>query len=135
MTALEASRMNYTFTSTPRPTPAGGELLKGGPPLILIGFLPSALKSMDKVMVLFFWNRTELGYYGRAFVAAGSASFFPMAFRSVLYPRLMEKFGEKRDKVYLKGFLIEPSLTLACLMPALMGGIYLFGPVAIKILL
>jgi O-antigen/teichoic acid export membrane protein len=111
------------------------ELLKVGLPIILIGLLLSALKSMDKLMILYFLGRTQLGYYGMAFVAAGFIGFFPGALRSVLYPRLMEKFGEKGDRLYLKGFLVEPSLLLVFLTLLLIGVVYLFVPAGIRMLL
>ena len=111
------------------------ELLRVGLPIILVGLLLSALKSMDKLMILYFLDRTRLGYYGIAFVATGFIGFFPVALRSVLYPRLMEKFGEKGDKLYLKGFLAEPSLLLVFLTLLFVGLVYLFGPVCIRLLL
>jgi O-antigen/teichoic acid export membrane protein len=111
------------------------ELLKVGLPITLIGLLLSALKSMDKLMILYFLGRTRLGYYGMAFVAVSFIGFFPGALRSVLYPRLMEKLGEKGNKVYLKGFLVEPSLLLVFLTLLLIGVAYLFVPVGIRMLL
>ena len=111
------------------------DLLKIGFPIILIGLLLSALKSIDKLMILYFLDRTMLGYYGMAFVAASFIGFFPGALKSVLYPRLMEKLGEKGDKLTLKRFLVEPSLLLVFLTLLVIGFVYLLAPVGIRILL
>lgn len=113
----------------------GLELMKVGLPIILIGFALSALKSLDKLILLYFLDRTRLGYYGIAIVATNSIGFLPRNLRSVLYPRLLEKYGEKGDTQYLKGFLIEPSLLLVFPTLLLIGAVYYFVPVGIRLFL
>ena len=111
------------------------ELVKVGLPIILIGFLLSVLNSLDKLILLYVCDRTRLGYYGIAIVATTPIGLLPSNIRSVLYPRLLEKYGEKGDKLYLKGFLIEPSLLLVFLTLLLIGAVYCFVPAGIPIFL
>jgi len=76
-----------------------------------------------------------LGYYGIAIVATNPIGLLPNNLRSVLYPRLLEKYGAKGDKLYLEGFLTEPSLLLVFLTLLLIGAVYCFVPAGIPIFL
>ncbi len=111
-------------------------LIKVGLPMILIAMLLTALKSADKLMILSFLGRTELGYYGMASVAAGFIGFLPGSLRSVLFPRIMEKLGEKLgDKKYVTGFLIEPSLALVFVTLLAIGFVFTLVPAGVKLFL
>ena len=111
------------------------ELAKVGLPIILIGFFLSVLNSLDKLIILYLCDRTQLGYYGIAIVATTPIGLLPSNLRSVLYPRLLEKYGEKGDKLYLEGFLTEPTVLLVFLTLLLIGAVYCFVPAGIPIFL
>ncbi|OGP88513.1 MAG: hypothetical protein A2156_03565 [Deltaproteobacteria bacterium RBG_16_48_10] len=113
----------------------GIELMKVGLPIILIGLMLSVLRSLDKLNLLYFLDRTQLGYYGIALVATDPILLFPRNLKSVLYPRLLETYGEKGDKRYLKGFLFEPSLILVFSTLLLIGAIYCIVPTGVRIFL
>ena len=106
-----------------------------GLPIILIGFLLSVLNSLDKLILLYLLTGPDWVIMGSP-LSRPIPSVFSRGTSGVSSTRgCSNKYGEKGDKLYLKGFLIEPSLLLVFLTLLLIGAVYCFVPVGIPLFL
>lgn len=110
-------------------------LMSFGFPLLLLGVISTIFRSIDKIVIAKMMGFEELGYYSIAVMASSYLFSFPNSLDIVLFTHFQEKYGE-RDKMHdLKGFLNYSTLSLAYLMPLLIGFAWIVSPLAIKLLL
>ncbi len=111
------------------------QLMRFGFPLLTIGIMSIFLISIDKLMIIKFMDKIQLGYYSIATLIAGIILFIPKSISSVIFPHLLERYGEKEDKAHIKNYLFQPTLIISYLMPVVAGLIFITAPVAIYYIL
>jgi len=111
------------------------QLMRFGFPLLTIGIMSIFLISIDKLMIIKFMDKIQLGYYSIATLIAGIILFIPKSISSVIFPHLLERYGEKEDKAHIKNYLFQPTLIISYLMPVVTGLIFITAPVAIYYIL
>jgi len=98
-------------------------LLKIGGPILVIGFGYTILSTVDKWMIVAMIDKTNLGYYGIAMAISGLIYFVPNTVGWIMYPRLLEKYGENDDIESLKNRVFIPTLILMYLTPFMIGAL------------
>lgn len=110
-------------------------LLKTGIPILAIAFSFMVFKTIDKLMIIKFLSRAELGYYGIAIMMVGMIEYIPNVVSSVMYPRFLERYGEKGKMEYLENYIKTPTLIIAYLIPLLIGTAIILMHLPIKYIL
>jgi len=111
-------------------------LMRVGIPITISGSIVSLVTTIDRPMVLGFLGSEQLGYLGLAFLVTGTVSLVPAMASQVLYPRITYHFGQSGgDIAALRSFVLRPPLLLACLLPVVIGPVFLALPVLIRIFL
>jgi len=129
---FKKEKFKFKITIMPRKTI---QLMKFGFPLLTMGIMTIFFISIDKLMIIKFMDKIQLGYYSIAVTIAGVIYFMPQAIAYVMFPNFLEKYGEKEDKAYLKNHLFQPTLIISYLLPIAMGLIFITAPVAIYYIL
>ena len=113
-------RLKIEFEICPR-------LIRIGLPLMLSGLLLQILLSVDKIIILKFFNRTQLGYYALGLTIIHMLYQLFSTINSVISPRLMEKFGEEGRMESIQNYLTKPMLAMAFLSPVFLVPMYFFS--------
>ena len=100
------------------------KLIKIGFPIMFINLLNSTIPNMASISVIFLLGRETLGYYAIAMMAAYFLSYFPSSIHRILEPHIYQKYGQTRDPIDLKKYLLKPSLVMAILFPVIMAVYY-----------
>ena len=112
------------------------QLFKTGVPITLAGSILSLVTTVDRPIVLAYLGEKQLGYFGLALLLTSMVSLVPGMASQVLYPRMTHLFGQSgRDVGALRALVLKPPLVLACLLPVVIGPVYLVLPVVIRLLL
>ena len=138
----QAAIMLYAVRRNPwRPIPKFNShmtwsLIRVGIPIIISGFILSLLTTVDRLMVITFLDKKQLGYIGIALLIAGVVSLIPAMAIQVLVPRINYQFGNSGKNVEaLRSFVMTPPRILSAVLPILIGSIYLSLPFVIGVLL
>jgi len=111
-------------------------LMRVGMPIIISGFILSLLTTVDRLIVITFFDEKQLGYIGIALLIAGLMSSIPGMAIQVLVPRINHQYGSSGKSVEaLRAFVLTPPVILSALLPILIGPIYLSLPFVIGVLL
>jgi O-antigen/teichoic acid export membrane protein len=111
-------------------------LMRIGIPITAAGSILSVVTTIDRPMVLGFLGEQQLGYFGLALLLTSMVSLIPGVAMQVLYPRITHQFGQSgRSIAALRTFVLRPPLVLACLLPLVIGPVYLFLPVLVTLFL
>jgi len=129
---LRKERFKFKITIMPRRIV---ELMKFGFPLLTIGIMSIFLLSIDKLMIIKFMDKVQLGYYSIGIMAAEIISFTPHSISYVMFPHFLERYGEKEDKLHLKNHLFQPTLIISYLIPVVIGLAFITAPIAIYYIL
>jgi len=95
-------------------------LLKIGLPIVVLGYAIVLSTTLDKVLILTFLGREQLGFYALCIAAGSVVSLFPQTIGQVFYPRMIElyaKSGITRPLIYTcaKASLLAGTLAgIAC---------------------
>jgi O-antigen/teichoic acid export membrane protein len=100
-------------------------LFRIGCPIMIFIFLHAFLRNIDKLAILIFLSRSDLGFYGITSYSVDMIFFIPSIVSSVVGPSMTEKFGRTNDIAYLKRHLFVPIDALACILPVVIGIFYL----------
>jgi len=92
-----------------------------GAPLIVLGVLSTVFLSVDRWVIAARLEEVQLGYYALGIMASNLVSLIPSSVASVLYSRMLERFGANSDPVSLRGLLINPTRAVAVLMAIIVG--------------
>jgi len=135
---VQAAMVVYAIQRSPwRPVPrvepsVMKSLVRIGVPITVSGSIVSLVTTIDRVMVVGFLGETQLGYFGLALLLTSLVSLVPAMASQVLYPRITFQFGQSgSDLGALRPFVMTPPIVLACLLPVVIGPIYVVLPVAI----
>jgi O-antigen/teichoic acid export membrane protein len=94
--------------------------LKLGLPLIASAFLYTFLIGLDKLIVAKKLGFFEVGLYSIAMMVSNYVLSLPMMMSHIVYPNLLEAYGEKNeDRTQVIGYLEKPIFLLAVLVPFL----------------
>jgi len=111
----------------------GWHLARVGLPILISGFILSLLATVDRLIVITFLGETQLGYFGLALILASIVSLIPTMASQVLYPRITYRYGETNKDIHaLRPFVLIPPIVFSCLLPLLIGPLYLALPLMIK---
>lgn len=91
-------------------------LARIGFPIMMAGFAYGMLTSLDRLMVLGFLGREQLGYYSLAFMAYGTMMLIPRSVSQMVYPRMAREFGRTKDPGALRDLVYRPLRWLAMIM-------------------
>ena len=129
---LWKSRYRYTFQVD---LSAVRRTLTLGVPLIVLGVLETVFLSVDRWVIVARLSETQLGYYALGIMASNMITLIPGSVASVVYPRMLERFGTSGEPMSLRGLLIGPTRAVATLMAILIGGAVLILPSIIRFFL
>jgi O-antigen/teichoic acid export membrane protein len=96
-------------------------LLKLGTPLILFRGLYLVSISIDKLVIIFFLGRLQLGYYSIATMVFNYLTLLPKFSYKTLYPKFMRAFGKKENLEDIKKYLVIPNRVFSCFYSVLIG--------------
>jgi len=111
------------------------EMLIIGLPLISIVVLDGVLLSVDRWMIAANLGTTMLGYYALGIMASNLIGLVPGSIASVLYPKMLERFGASGNPSALRSLFVGPTRVVVALLSLLIGGVVLTLPFLIKFLL
>ena len=106
-----------------------------GAPLIVLGVLSTVFLSVDRWVIATHLGVTQLGYYALGIMACSLVSLIPQSVASVLYSRMLERFGANSDPTSLRGLLINPTRVVAALMAVIVGMAVLILILVVRFLL
>ncbi len=129
---FKKEKFKFKITIMPKKTV---QLMRFGFPLLTMGIMSVFLLSIDKLMIIKFMDKVQLGYYSIGIMAAEIISFIPHSISYIIFPRFLERYGEKGDKSYLKNHLFQPTLIISYLIPVVIGLAFITAPVVIYYIL
>lgn len=102
-------------------------LIRVGFPIMLSGLLFQLLISVDKIMILKFFDKIQLGYYslGLTILNMVCNGFISIGF--VISPHLLEKYAETENIDSIKNYITKPILARAYLAPLVLVPLYFFS--------
>lgn len=106
-----------------------------GAPLLILGVLSSLFLSIDRWMIASYMGATMLGYYALGIMASNLIGLIPGSIASVLYPKMLERFGASGNPTALCSLLAGPTRVVAAFMTLLIGGSILILPFFIRFFL
>lgn len=110
-------------------------LLKLGIPLIFFRLMYLLSISIDKLVIIFFLGRLQLGYYSIATMVSNYLTLMPKFGFRTLYPRFMEDFGKNENIEDVKKYLIKPNKVFGSLFAVLIGLVVIIIPFFVTYLL
>ena len=111
---------------------AAWSLMRVGVPILVSGFIITMLTSIDRLMVITFLDETQLGYLGLALLLVSVVTLIPAMACQVLYPRINYHFGNTgRNIEALRSYVLMPSVILGCLLPIVIGPLFLILPAVV----
>jgi len=110
-------------------------LMKMGFPMLLTGMLDVFLYTTDRLIILNFLGRKELGYYAVALLAATFVDFIPTTIQAVLLPRIMRETGSSGTSENLDSYWLKPLYILSYALPIIVGGASILAPLIVLLIL
>ncbi|WP_155006025.1 MATE family efflux transporter [Pelobacter seleniigenes] len=107
-------------------------LIKIGFPIMMVSLAYSLLQSIDRLFIVKYLGKVELGYYTLSIMATGILTLFPMVVGQVVYPRMARKFGKTRRIEDLKPLIYTPTVHLLWSMAVLLTAVYFFAPFLVE---
>ncbi len=108
------------------------ELLKMGFPLIIFALVMRTFENLDRIVIIKYLNLEMLGYYSIALMVFISINDFPLIVGRIFYPRIVNLFGEEKDRHRLIGYLVKIQYSLMLITMALAGIVFFVFPILIK---
>lgn len=99
-------------------------MIKEGLAILANGFLLNVMETVDRILVVFMLNNTQLGYYGIAYALGRSVGLIPIAIGESLFPSMTEKYGAKENIKDIKSYVVKPQLVFAYFSPFVIGVVY-----------
>ncbi|MDA8165868.1 MAG: oligosaccharide flippase family protein [Desulfobacteraceae bacterium] len=101
-------------------------LIATGAPVSFAFLIEMFMNSVDRLMIIKFLDSEQLGYYGIA--ATFSLELLlriPEIITYVIYPRILEKYGQTRNAADLLSYFQAPSIMIGCIMAVIIGLMFL----------
>jgi O-antigen/teichoic acid export membrane protein len=99
-----------------------------GFPIMTVGLAYGMLVSLDRIMVIAFLGKEQLGYYSLSFMAYSIMILFPMVVAQVMYPRLAKRYGKTGDPKSLGPLVYGPLRYLIPVMLLVLVAAYVLAP-------
>ncbi len=109
-------------------------IIRVGIPLMIINFVYVAIRSIDKIMILIFLNVMQLGFYSIAITFINFILVLPTVLGFVMFPKIAEKFGEKKNVAELWNYFFYPTKIISFLMPIILSFTIVNIPWIVKLL-
>ncbi len=106
-------------------------LIAFGLPLMSIGLLMTAIKSLDRIMMARYLGFEAVGLYSIALMTCSYMSNFSIAVGTVLFPHGQEKYASAGHAQGMSSYLKKSSTAYALSMPILIGAAGVFAPLAV----
>ncbi len=103
-------------------------LSKTGFPIMLAGVAYGIMTTVDRMAILKYLGKEQMGYYSLSVMAAGMLLLLPMTVAQIIYPRMSRKFGETRQAESLKPLIYRPTIHLMWIMAIMLIGVYVLLP-------
>jgi O-antigen/teichoic acid export membrane protein len=110
-------------------------LVKIGFPIMSVGLAYGMLTTIDRMMILKYLGKEQLGYYSLSIMATSILALFPMTVAQVTYPAMAKKYGECQDKLALRDLIFRPTRTVALVMFFLLTIVYFLFPPLVEMFL
>ncbi|MBN2483736.1 MAG: oligosaccharide flippase family protein [Candidatus Omnitrophica bacterium] len=108
-------------------------LIKIGVPILGNGVSNNLMASVDKFMIIKFFDTTALGYYGLATMIKQFMGVLYMSIFMTIFPNLAEQLGKHNNDIKsIKNYVLKPMIVSAYLSPLFLGSIALVIPFLIK---
>ncbi|OQX24290.1 MAG: hypothetical protein BWK80_21570 [Desulfobacteraceae bacterium IS3] len=107
-------------------------LSKTGFPIMLAGVAYGIMTTVDRMAILKYLGKEQMGYYSLSVMAAGMLLLLPMTVSQIIYPRMSRKFGETRQIESLKPLIYRPAIHLMWIMAIILIGVYFILPPLIR---
>ena len=108
-------------------------LIKIGFPIMIIGFLYGLLTTIDRLIILKYFDVTHLGYYSVFIMVGLVMTGISSSLGEIIYPRMNKRFGEKGTPESLDFLLFSPSYIMSSVLGIICSGIVfviiIFGPI------
>jgi O-antigen/teichoic acid export membrane protein len=102
------------------------KLFKFGFLTAMVGIITNLIFSIDKLIIAKYLNSIELGYYAFAFFIIELITFIPNTIAVVLFPRIIEKYGQILNKSKLLNYYLIPIKIIAYFVPLLIAGMFIY---------
>ena len=103
--------------------------------LVILQVAATLLNTVDKIVIAKCLGFEALGYYSIAIMAQTYLTITPNVMDMILTPHMFEKITDATDPVKIKTYVLEPAITMACLMPCLIMFAWIFGPSLVALLM
>lgn len=104
------------------------ELSKTGFPIMMAGVAYGIMTTVDRMAILKYLGKEQMGYYSLSVMAAGMLLLLPMTVAQIIYPRMSRKFGETRQADALMPLIYRPTFHLMWIMALMLFGVYFMFP-------
>lgn len=103
-------------------------LIQFGLPLVGLGLATKLFYSLDKLIIGKFLGLSQLGIYTLATMALNYIVILPNMFHVVLYPRILERFGDPKDKEGQRKYSTMPVKFISLYFSFALGLIWIVAP-------
>jgi len=102
---------------------------------LIAGVLGVILLTVDRIMIAKMIGITYVGYYGIGIMARNYVNALSSNFGTIIMPHMMESYGNTAKTDSMRKFVIVSTELIACLLPPVLGGIYIALPLLISVIL
>lgn len=104
-------------------------LIKIGLPIMIAGILYMLMMTVDRIIISFYLNMEQLGYYSLFIMVIGSLTLIPMVVAQQIYPRMAEVWGRTSNCGELvKWIRIQLIMCFCMTTPIMIIAYFLFPP-------
>ena len=107
-------------------------IIKIGLPMLLIGLGETFLITLDRILIVKYFDITNLGYYGLAIMVFVFSQQVHSAISQVIYPKLNLLFGQSKNVDKFSEITIPPAILLSIGMPPLIAVLMYILPLVVK---
>jgi O-antigen/teichoic acid export membrane protein len=98
-----------------------------GLPTTVLSALDSVFMSIDKLIVIRFFDRTIFGIYSFAALVVEFITIIPANITMVILPSQLERSGAKKSNLMIKNISFMPMMVVSYFLPVIIGGAFFFS--------
>ena len=103
-------------------------LIKIGAPIMIAGLLFGLLTTIDRWLILYFLGSEQLGYYTLSIILLSLLMLLPVTISQQMFPRMAQTFGQTKNILALRPFLIKQIVMTTFMLLPLLFGLYWLLP-------
>lgn len=111
------------------------KLFRIGFPITVLILCIYLMQNMDKILIYIFLGNTMTGYYGLASFLLNIINYIPLTLSTVLFPRMMYKFGKTNNRNEIEEYFHRPMELVSGIMPLILGLLFINIDLAITFFL